>query len=72
MYSACNLHTFHFLMNCFVPCVFFPMSFKASIASLQDRFLVMAAEMEQSSATGAQELAQFWKELPRNKIMEHR
>ncbi|XP_073473050.1 motile sperm domain-containing protein 2 [Aquarana catesbeiana] len=44
----------------------------ASTASLQDRFLVMAAEMEQSSSTGTQELAQFWKELPRNKIMEHR
>ncbi|CAJ0923139.1 unnamed protein product [Ranitomeya imitator] len=44
----------------------------ASTASLQDRFLVMAAEMEQSTGTGAQELAQFWKEVPRNKVMEHR
>ncbi|XP_073421342.1 motile sperm domain-containing protein 2 [Dendrobates tinctorius] len=44
----------------------------ASAASLQDRFLVMAAEMEQCSGTGAQELAQFWKEVPRNKVMEHR
>ncbi|XP_066455284.1 motile sperm domain-containing protein 2 [Eleutherodactylus coqui] len=44
----------------------------ASVASLQDRFLVMAAEMEQSTGTGAQELAQFWKEVPRNKVMEHR
>nr|DBA34380.1 TPA: hypothetical protein GDO54_001942 [Pyxicephalus adspersus] len=44
----------------------------ASTASLQDRFLVMAAEMEQCSGTGTQELAQFWKEVPRNKIMEHR
>ncbi|KAG9486107.1 hypothetical protein GDO78_008925, partial [Eleutherodactylus coqui] len=43
-----------------------------SVASLQDRFLVMAAEMEQSTGTGAQELAQFWKEVPRNKVMEHR
>ncbi|XP_075053095.1 motile sperm domain-containing protein 2 [Mixophyes fleayi] len=44
----------------------------ASTASLQDRFLVMAAEMEQSSGPGTQELAQFWKEVPRNKVMEHR
>uniref|UniRef100_A0A3P9J8X2 Motile sperm domain containing 2 n=1 Tax=Oryzias latipes TaxID=8090 RepID=A0A3P9J8X2_ORYLA len=38
-------------------------------ASPQDRFLVMAAEMD---GAGSQELAQFWKEVPKNKIMEHR
>ncbi|XP_076025963.1 motile sperm domain-containing protein 2 [Genypterus blacodes] len=38
-------------------------------ASLQDRFLVMAAEMENA---GSQELAQFWKEVPKAKVMEHR
>ncbi|KAM3861906.1 motile sperm domain-containing protein 2 [Diretmus argenteus] len=38
-------------------------------ASLQDRFLVMAAEMDNA---GSQELAQFWKEVPKTKIMEHR
>lgn len=32
----------------------------------------MAAEMEQTSGTGPAELAQFWKEVPRNKVMEHR
>ncbi|XP_048350164.1 motile sperm domain-containing protein 2 [Sphaerodactylus townsendi] len=41
-------------------------------ASLQDRFLIMAAEMDQCPGTGTQELAQFWKEVPRNKVMEHR
>ncbi|XP_026580247.1 motile sperm domain-containing protein 2-like, partial [Pseudonaja textilis] len=41
-------------------------------ASLQDRFLILAAEMEQCSGIGAQELSQFWKEIPRNKVMEHR
>ncbi|XP_054643342.1 motile sperm domain-containing protein 2 isoform X2 [Dunckerocampus dactyliophorus] len=40
-----------------------------SQASPQDRFLVMAAEMDNA---GSQELAQFWKELPKAKIMEHR
>ncbi|XP_006088654.2 motile sperm domain-containing protein 2 isoform X1 [Myotis lucifugus] len=40
--------------------------------SAQDRFLIMAAEMEQTSGTGPAELAQFWKEVPRNKVMEHR
>ncbi|XP_020863061.1 motile sperm domain-containing protein 2 isoform X1 [Phascolarctos cinereus] len=40
--------------------------------SPQDRFLIMAAEMEQSCGTGAAELAQFWKDIPRSKIMEHR
>ncbi|NP_001088926.1 motile sperm domain containing 2 S homeolog [Xenopus laevis] len=44
----------------------------AFVASLQDRFLVMAAEMEQPSSASTQELAQFWKELPRSKVMEHR
>ncbi|KAM8975098.1 motile sperm domain-containing protein 2, partial [Pelodytes ibericus] len=44
----------------------------AFVASLQDRFLVMAAEMDQSGGTSAQDLAQFWKEVPRNKVMEHR
>ncbi|XP_053162953.1 motile sperm domain-containing protein 2 isoform X2 [Hemicordylus capensis] len=41
-------------------------------ASLQDRFLIMAAEMDQCSGTGTQELALFWKEVPRSKVMEHR
>lgn len=41
-------------------------------ASLQDRFLIMAAEMDQSSGSGVPELAQFWKEVPRTKVMEHR
>ncbi|CAB1328843.1 unnamed protein product [Coregonus sp. 'balchen'] len=34
-------------------------------ASLQDRFLVMAAEMEQNVGAGSPELAQFWKDLMR-------
>uniref|UniRef100_A0A6Q2WXQ3 Motile sperm domain containing 2 n=1 Tax=Esox lucius TaxID=8010 RepID=A0A6Q2WXQ3_ESOLU len=41
-------------------------------ASLQDRFLVMGAEMEQNSCAGSSELAQFWKDVPKTKIMEHR
>ncbi|XP_030642029.1 motile sperm domain-containing protein 2 [Chanos chanos] len=41
-------------------------------ASPQDRFLVMAAEMEQTAGAGTPELAQFWKEVPKAKIMEHR
>ncbi|NWX59354.1 MSPD2 protein, partial [Promerops cafer] len=41
-------------------------------ASLQDRFLIMAAEMDQSSGAGVPELTQFWKEVPRAKVMEHR
>ncbi|XP_055734168.1 motile sperm domain-containing protein 2-like [Salvelinus fontinalis] len=41
-------------------------------ASLQDRFLVMAAEMEQNAGAGSQELAHFWKDVPKTKIMEHR
>ncbi|XP_021177526.2 motile sperm domain-containing protein 2 [Fundulus heteroclitus] len=40
-----------------------------SQASPQDRFLIMAAEMEN---VGSQELAQFWKEVPKTKITEHR
>lgn len=40
-----------------------------SQASPQDRFLVMAAEMDNISS---QELAQFWKEVAKNKVMEHR
>ncbi|XP_038149345.1 motile sperm domain-containing protein 2 [Cyprinodon tularosa] len=40
-----------------------------SQASPQDRFLIMAAEMEN---VGSQELTQFWKEIPKNKVMEHR
>ncbi|KAM9341929.1 motile sperm domain-containing protein 2 [Pholidichthys leucotaenia] len=40
-----------------------------SQASPQDRFLVMAAEMD---GVGSQELAQFWKDVPKTKIMEHR
>ncbi|XP_045909635.1 motile sperm domain-containing protein 2 [Micropterus dolomieu] len=40
-----------------------------SQASPQDRFLVMAAEMDN---VGSQELAHFWKEVPKTKIMEHR
>ncbi|XP_070832532.1 motile sperm domain-containing protein 2 isoform X2 [Chaetodon trifascialis] len=40
-----------------------------SQASPQDRFLVMAAEMDNA---GSQELAQFWKEVPKAKVMEHR
>ncbi|XP_029348739.1 motile sperm domain-containing protein 2 [Echeneis naucrates] len=38
-------------------------------ASPQDRFLVMAAEMDN---VGSQELTQFWKEVPKTKVMEHR
>ncbi|KAM3857103.1 motile sperm domain-containing protein 2-like [Diretmus argenteus] len=37
-------------------------------ASPQDRFLIMAAEME----GGNQDLTQFWKEIPKSKVMEHR
>ncbi|KAJ8350692.1 hypothetical protein SKAU_G00258220 [Synaphobranchus kaupii] len=37
-------------------------------SSPQDRFLVMAAEM----GPGSPELAQFWKEVPKSKVMEHR
>ncbi|KAL1267330.1 hypothetical protein QQF64_032693, partial [Cirrhinus molitorella] len=41
-------------------------------ASLQDRFLVMAAEMESSAGVTVPELAQFWKEVSKTKVMEHR
>ncbi|XP_030057432.1 motile sperm domain-containing protein 2 isoform X2 [Microcaecilia unicolor] len=41
-------------------------------ASLQDRFLVVAAEIDQASGFGASDLALFWKEVQRNKVMEHR
>lgn len=40
-----------------------------SQASPQDRFLVMAAEMDNGAS---QELVQFWKDVPKAKIMEHR
>ncbi|KAJ0070395.1 hypothetical protein NL108_007740, partial [Boleophthalmus pectinirostris] len=40
-----------------------------NIASPQDRFLIMAAEMDNASS---QELTQFWKEVQKTKIMEHR
>ncbi|KAL4635725.1 motile sperm domain-containing protein 2 isoform X1 [Arapaima gigas] len=42
-----------------------------SQASPQDRFLVMAAEMEQNAGAGPSDLGQFWKEVPKGKIMEH-
>lgn len=41
-------------------------------ASPQDRFLVMAAEMESSAGAGVSELALFWKEVSKAKVMEHR
>ncbi|KAG9270981.1 motile sperm domain-containing protein 2 [Astyanax mexicanus] len=41
-------------------------------ASPQDRFLVMAAEMEPGAGAGTPELTQFWKDVPKPKIMEHR
>uniref|UniRef100_A0A9J7Y876 Motile sperm domain containing 2 n=1 Tax=Cyprinus carpio carpio TaxID=630221 RepID=A0A9J7Y876_CYPCA len=40
-------------------------------ASPQDRFLVMAAEMESSAGAGVSELALFWKEVSKAKVMEH-
>ncbi|XP_039599525.1 motile sperm domain-containing protein 2 [Polypterus senegalus] len=43
-----------------------------SQASPQDRFLVMAAEMDQNSGTSTSDLAQFWKDVPKVKVMEHR
>ncbi|XP_053483788.1 motile sperm domain-containing protein 2 [Ictalurus furcatus] len=39
-------------------------------ASPQDRFLIMAAEMEPNAGTS--DLSQFWKEVSKSKIMEHR
>ncbi|XP_064166838.1 motile sperm domain-containing protein 2 [Anguilla rostrata] len=41
-------------------------------SSPQDRFLVMAAEMENNAGTSSPELAQFWKDVPKSKVMEHR
>uniref|UniRef100_UPI00398ECFB1 motile sperm domain-containing protein 2 isoform X1 n=1 Tax=Pristiophorus japonicus TaxID=55135 RepID=UPI00398ECFB1 len=41
-------------------------------ASPQDRFLVMAAEMNQAAGAGPPDLGQFWKEVPRDQVMEHR
>ncbi|XP_059356692.1 motile sperm domain-containing protein 2 isoform X2 [Carassius carassius] len=41
-------------------------------ASPQDRFLVMAAEMESSAGASVSELARFWKEVSKAKVMEHR
>lgn len=43
-----------------------------SQASPQDRFLLMAAEMEAAVAGDNQDLAQLWKEIPKDKVMEHR
>ncbi|CAL8290044.1 unnamed protein product [Lota lota] len=43
-----------------------------SQASPRDRFLVMAAEMEKGVAGDNQDLAQFWKEIPKTQVMEHR
>lgn len=34
--------------------------------------MVMAAEMEQNAGAGSPELAQFWKDVPKTKIMDHR
>ncbi|XP_036838751.1 motile sperm domain-containing protein 2-like [Oncorhynchus mykiss] len=42
------------------------------LCSPQDRFLIMAAEMEPRSGGGSTDLAQFWKGVPEAKIMEHR
>lgn len=41
-------------------------------ASPQDRFLVMAAEMDANTGSALHDLAQFWKEVPKSKVMEHR
>ncbi|XP_029924837.1 motile sperm domain-containing protein 2-like isoform X2 [Myripristis murdjan] len=38
----------------------------------QDRFLIMAAEMEPVVTGANQDLAQFWKEIPKSKVMERR
>uniref|UniRef100_A0A674F7Q4 Motile sperm domain containing 2 n=1 Tax=Salmo trutta TaxID=8032 RepID=A0A674F7Q4_SALTR len=43
-----------------------------SLCSPHDHFLIMAAEMEPSSGGGSTDLAQFWKGVPKAKIMEHR
>lgn len=56
--------------NIVLDCINVFQSFCAgSQASPQDRFLVMAAEMDN---VGSQELAQFWKEVPKANVMEHR
>ncbi|XP_055070614.1 motile sperm domain-containing protein 2 [Misgurnus anguillicaudatus] len=41
-------------------------------ASPQDRFLVMAAEMDSNTGAALPDLAQFWKDVPKTKVMEHR
>ncbi|KAJ8255516.1 hypothetical protein COCON_G00193800 [Conger conger] len=41
-------------------------------SSPQDRFLVMAAEMDNNAGSSSPELAQFWKDVPKSKVMEHR
>ncbi|KAL1021918.1 hypothetical protein UPYG_G00019880 [Umbra pygmaea] len=43
-----------------------------SVSSSQDRFLIMAAEMDLSSDGGSLDLTQFWKGIPKANIMEHR
>ncbi|XP_019898005.2 motile sperm domain-containing protein 2 isoform X2 [Esox lucius] len=43
-----------------------------SLCCPQDRFLIMAAEMDLSSDGGSADLAQFWKGVPKPKIMMHR
>uniref|UniRef100_A0A6Q2X6F0 Motile sperm domain containing 2 n=1 Tax=Esox lucius TaxID=8010 RepID=A0A6Q2X6F0_ESOLU len=42
-----------------------------SLCCPQDRFLIMAAEMDLSSDGGSADLAQFWKGVPKPKIMMH-
>lgn len=48
------------------------MAISGSRAFPQDRFLVMAAEMKTGVAADNQDLAKFWKEIPKAKVMEHR
>ncbi|KAJ8003484.1 hypothetical protein DPEC_G00148790 [Dallia pectoralis] len=43
-----------------------------SLCCPQDRFLIMAAEMDPSSDGGNADLTQFWKAVPKPKIMMHR
>lgn len=43
-----------------------------SLSSPQDRFLIMAAEMEQSNGGGGTDLSLFWKDIPKAKVVEHR
>ncbi|XP_056157426.1 motile sperm domain-containing protein 2-like [Lampris incognitus] len=40
--------------------------------SLQDRFLIMAAESGPSVTEDNQDLVQFWKDIPKSKVIEHR